>query len=103
MSVLTLFVCAGVELVGPSKRVLLGVGIVVFWCLGMVVVMHCVCVGVELVGPSKRVLLGVGIVVFWCLGMVVLTPFAYLIRYWRSLQMAVSAVPVFFLSYYWSV
>ena len=62
-----------------------------------------VCAGVELVGPDRRVLLGVGIVVFWCLGMVVLTPFAYFIRYWKTLQMAVSAMPIFFLFYYWSV
>ena len=61
------------------------------------------CAGVELVGPTKRMMLGVGIVVFWCLGMMMLTPFAYFIRYWKTLQMAVSAMPVFFLSYYWSV
>ena len=52
------------------------------------------CAGVELVGPTKRMMLGVGIVVFWCLGMMMLTPFAYFIRYWKTLQMAVSAMPV---------
>ncbi|KAL8611301.1 hypothetical protein ACOMHN_013732 [Nucella lapillus] len=60
-------------------------------------------ISVELVGPAKRVYTGIGIVVFWALGMVVLTPFAYFIRYWRTLQMAVSAFPLFFFSYYWIV
>ncbi|XP_076469616.1 organic cation transporter protein-like [Babylonia areolata] len=60
-------------------------------------------ISVEMVGPSKRVLTGIGIVVLWALGMVVLTPLAYLIRDWQTLQMAASAFPVVFFSYYWLV
>ncbi|KAK7503284.1 hypothetical protein BaRGS_00005549 [Batillaria attramentaria] len=60
-------------------------------------------ISVELVGPSKRMFTGVGIVVFWCLGMMVLTPLAYLLRHWQYLQMAASAFPIFFLSYYWLI
>ena len=55
----------------------------------------------EIVGPSKRVFAGTFIEVMWCAGMLLLLPFAFFIRQWRHLEVAISVPAIGLLAYWW--
>ena len=57
--------------------------------------------GMEVVGPSSRMFAGMAVFFFWCLGAFYLCFFAYFIRNWRNLEIAVSIPAVILLSYNW--
>ncbi|XP_030850613.1 organic cation transporter protein isoform X2 [Strongylocentrotus purpuratus] len=51
-------------------------------------------IGTEFVGPSKRVIAGIVIMIFFSIGYMLLALFAYFIREWWILQLAITA-PIF--------
>lgn len=55
----------------------------------------------EMVGPKKRIYAGVGVNLFFTIGYFTTGIFAYFIRDWRTLQIALVLPSVLFLSYYW--
>ncbi|XP_033113621.1 organic cation transporter protein-like [Anneissia japonica] len=52
-------------------------------------------IGCELVGPSRRSLAGTFISVQWSIGYMVASLYAYLIRYWRLLMLAMAIMDIF--------
>lgn len=57
----------------------------------------------EMVGPSKRLYAGVVCQFFFTTGYVLTAAFAYFIKDWRILQVALSAPGIIFLCYWWYV
>ncbi|XP_076466252.1 organic cation transporter protein-like [Babylonia areolata] len=69
----------------------------------MAVFVNGIVIGMEIVGPSKRAWAGVLIEISWCLGGLVLVIFAYFIRNWRYLEIAVSIPSIVLLFYWWLI
>ena len=59
--------------------------------------------GMEGVGASRRTLAGICILFFWCLGAFYLCLFAYFIRDWRYLEIALSVPGVLIFLLWWFV
>lgn len=57
----------------------------------------------EMVGPQKRLVAGVGCQLFFTSGYIMTAGFAYYIRDWRYLQIALTVPSIAFLLYYWFV
>ncbi|XP_043470096.1 organic cation transporter protein-like [Leptopilina heterotoma] len=60
-------------------------------------------IALEMVGPKKRMFAGVGVNVFFTVGYFTTGIFAYFIRDWRILQIALVLPSVLFLAYYWFI
>ncbi|XP_060519312.1 organic cation transporter protein [Cylas formicarius] len=60
-------------------------------------------IGLEMVGPSKRMIAGTVCHMFFSLGYMLTTVFALYITEWRSLQLALTAPGIVFLSYWWLI
>ncbi|XP_043470044.1 organic cation transporter protein-like [Leptopilina heterotoma] len=60
-------------------------------------------IALEMVGPKKRIYAGVGVNLFFTIGYFTTGIFAYFIRDWRTLQIALVLPSVLFLSYYWFI
>ncbi|XP_035701956.1 organic cation transporter protein isoform X2 [Folsomia candida] len=58
-------------------------------------------IAMEMVGPSRRTFVGVACQLFFTAGYIVTALFAYFIRDWKILQIALSLPGLVFLSYYW--
>ncbi|XP_064619847.1 organic cation transporter protein-like [Lineus longissimus] len=56
--------------------------------------------GMEIIGPNKRMIAGILMGAFFTIGYVLITPFAYIFRNWRHMQIGLS-VPSLFLVFYW--
>lgn len=56
-----------------------------------------------MVGPSKRMFAGVAVQLFFTTGFVLTAGFAYFIRDWRNLQLALTLPGILFFSYWWYV
>lgn len=54
-----------------------------------------------MVGPKKRSVAGVGCQLFFTFGYIVTAAFAYYIRDWRYLQVAITLPSFAFLVYWW--
>nr|KAG5706948.1 hypothetical protein BaRGS_021454 [Batillaria attramentaria] len=67
----------------------------------MSIVINCVILGLELVGPSKRTFAAMFMEYVWVAGEYLLILFAYFIREWRWLEIAVSIPSIIMLFYYW--
>ncbi|CAF0825598.1 unnamed protein product [Rotaria sordida] len=57
-------------------------------------------IGVELVGPKQRLFTGIVIEYFFAIGQLILLAFAYMIRTWRLLHIALAILSVPFLFFY---
>ncbi|XP_070190976.1 organic cation transporter protein-like isoform X3 [Littorina saxatilis] len=77
-------------------RFLIGLARMTLWVNGLVI-------GMEIVGPSKRVFAGTFIELVWCVGAFLLLLFAYFIRNWRYLEIAVSVPSCVLLAYWWLI
>lgn len=55
----------------------------------------------EMVGPKKRMFAGVTVQLFFTAGFLLTAGFAYYIKDWRHLQIALTLPGVLFFSYYW--
>lgn len=55
----------------------------------------------EMVGPKKRMFAGVAVQLFFTAGFLLTAGFAYFIKDWRHLQIALTLPGVLFFSYYW--
>lgn len=60
-------------------------------------------IAMEMVGPSKRLYAGVVCQFFFTTGYILTAAFAYFIKDWRILQVALSAPGIVFLCYWWFV
>ncbi|CAB0009618.1 unnamed protein product [Nesidiocoris tenuis] len=60
-------------------------------------------IGLEMVGPSKRILCGVVFQLFFTAGFILTAGFAYLIRDWRTLQIAITLPGVAYFCYWWFI
>ncbi|KAJ9601405.1 hypothetical protein L9F63_000429, partial [Diploptera punctata] len=60
-------------------------------------------IAMEMVGPSKRLYAGVICQFFFSTGYILTAAFAYFIKDWRMLQLALSLPGIVFLSYWWFV
>lgn len=56
-----------------------------------------------MVGPQKRLVAGVGCQLFFTSGYILTAAFAWFIRDWRYLQIAITIPSIAFLLYYWYV
>ncbi|XP_076278344.1 organic cation transporter [Lasioglossum baleicum] len=60
-------------------------------------------IALEMVGPRKRLVAGVGCQLFFTTGYILLDGFAYVIRDWRMLQIAITVPSIVFLLYWWFI
>ncbi|XP_057338281.1 organic cation transporter protein [Microplitis mediator] len=60
-------------------------------------------IALEMVGPKKRSVAGVGCQLFFTLGYILTAGFAYYIRDWRYLQIAITLPSFAFLVYWWFI
>uniref|UniRef100_A0A0A9WLI7 Organic cation transporter protein n=1 Tax=Lygus hesperus TaxID=30085 RepID=A0A0A9WLI7_LYGHE len=60
-------------------------------------------IGLEMVGPSKRILCGVVFQLFFTAGFILTAGFAYFIRDWRTLQIAITIPGIAFFCYWWFI
>lgn len=56
-----------------------------------------------MVGPKKRLIAGVGCQLFFTFGFILTAGFAYFIRDWQMLQIALTLPNILFLAYWWYV
>ena len=56
---------------------------------------------IELFPAEQRTFAGVAIEFFWAVGYVTVLPFAYFIRNWRYLQLAITLPMILTVSFYW--
>ncbi|XP_015189080.1 PREDICTED: organic cation transporter protein [Polistes dominula] len=60
-------------------------------------------IALEMVGPKKRLVAGVGCQLFFTTGYILMAGFAYMIREWRMLQVAITIPSIVFLFYWWFI
>lgn len=60
-------------------------------------------IALEMVGPKKRLVAGVGCQLFFTTGYILTAGFAYFIRDWRMLQVAITIPSIVFLLYWWFI
>lgn len=60
-------------------------------------------IAMEMVGPAKRILVGTLFQCFFAIGYLLTALFAYIIREWQILQVAISVAGIFFISYWWVI
>ncbi|XP_033230040.1 organic cation transporter protein-like [Belonocnema kinseyi] len=60
-------------------------------------------IALEMVGPKKRLIAGVGVQLFFTIGYIMTAGFAYFIRDWRMLQIALTLPNILFLVYWWFI
>lgn len=60
-------------------------------------------IALEMVGPKKRMFAGVACQLFFTTGYIMIAGFAYWIRDWRWLQIAISVPGALFFSYWWFI
>ncbi|XP_043468938.1 organic cation transporter protein-like [Leptopilina heterotoma] len=60
-------------------------------------------IALEMVGPKKRLIAGVGCQLFFTFGFILTAGFAYFIRDWQMLQIALTLPNILFLAYWWFI
>ncbi|KAK7485174.1 hypothetical protein BaRGS_00023584 [Batillaria attramentaria] len=77
-------------------RFILGIARICVFLNGLVI-------GMELVGPQSRTFAAMAIEIVWCGGELLLVLFAYFIRNWRWLEIALSIPSIVLLFYWWLI